>query len=253
MSATLTHYDNILGPVYAWMVGGTDRALEHGHSELMELGIKTSGGTLAVDLGAGFGMHTLPLARLGFRVLAIDSCKSLIDTIRERTESAAIDPVHDDLLSFRHHLRERPELVLCMGDTLTHLADYHQVVKLVESVADILAHGGRFVVTFRDYTNEATGVDRFISVRSDATRIHTCFLEYNESHVQVHDLLHEKEGAEWTLRIGSYPKLRIAPAWFVELLRINGLSVVSGAGPSGMIRFIARREPPGPDQTLINS
>jgi hypothetical protein len=41
-------------------------------------------------------------------------------------------------------------------------------------------------------------------VRSDAGRILTCVLEYEDAHVVVHDLLHEFDGAAWRQRVSSY-------------------------------------------------
>ena len=70
MSSVAAHYEALLAPVYLWMAGGIDNALALGASDLA--GFAGPGG-LAVDLGAGFGMHAIPLARAGYRVLAIDS------------------------------------------------------------------------------------------------------------------------------------------------------------------------------------
>lgn len=70
-----SHYDSFLGPVYAWSTGGIDAAIERGDTELKALGVSdTQAGNLAVDLGAGFGTHSIPLAHMGWRVLALDRC-----------------------------------------------------------------------------------------------------------------------------------------------------------------------------------
>lgn len=241
MSTVQVHYDDHLGPVYEWMAGGVEAALDRGESELADLAETAAGGGLAIDLGAGFGMHALPLARLGFRVLAVDACEVLLDTLRARRGELPIEVVHDDLQSFRDHQSEGASLILCMGDTLTHLPDEQSVENLVADVAAALEPGGRFVATFRDYTNASAGTARFIPVRSDATRIHTCFLEYEDSRVVVHDLLHEWDGGEWKLRVSAYPKLRLAPDRLASLLRSHGLAVATGIGPSGMMRFVGHR------------
>ena len=55
-------------------------------------------------------------------------------------------------LAFADHLSndERADLILCMGDTLTHLDTVDAVGALSRTVANRLAPGGRFVATFRD-------------------------------------------------------------------------------------------------------
>ena len=99
-----------------------------------------------------------------------------------------------------------------------------------------------FVATFRDYvTAPLQGEKRFIPVRGDEDRILTCFLEYGEATVTVHDVLHERRDGAWQLRVSSYPKLRLAPAWVVEALAARGFAVQQEAGPGGMVRVVARQ------------
>ncbi|HEX7080943.1 MAG TPA: class I SAM-dependent methyltransferase [Gammaproteobacteria bacterium] len=242
MADVRTHYDRLLGPVYTWMAGGIESALRRGADELDALGAApTVTGALAVDLGAGFGMHAIPLAERGFEVLAIDACAGLLDELRGRAGALPIRTVEDDLLSFEKHLARAPEIVLCMGDTLTHLADEPSVERLVAGVASVLAPGGRFVATLRDYSSPPTGERRFIPVRSDDRRILTCFLEPGATHVIVHDILHERVNGEWTMRVSSYPKLRLAPARLASVLEARGLRVDARTMPSGMIRVTAVR------------
>jgi hypothetical protein len=123
------------------------------------------------------------------------------------------------------------------------LPDTASVEALFTAVSDALAPGGLFVVTFRDYVSAALkGDGRFILVRGDENRILTCFLEYFETRVQVHDVLHERDGRQWQLRISSYPKLRLSPEWVVTALATRGLTVRREPGQSGMVRVIARQK-----------
>lgn len=241
MTSVHEHYDQLLGPVYTWMAGGMNTALENGETELETVGVTPSQGGMAVDLGAGFGMHAIPLARSGYQVLALDSCAVLLDELRAGAGELPIQPIQDDLRSFPRHLSTEPELVLCMGDTLTHLEDEASVVELVETAAGAMLAGGRFVVTLRDYTVLLEGEQRFIPVRSDANRILTCFLEYKGSRVAVHDILHEWDGSDWQLRVSRYNKLRIAPDWLVDTLHKHGFAATRETGRAGMVRIVARR------------
>src|SRR6476646_5352642 len=62
MSSVSDHYSQLLAPVYAWMSGSVEAALDAGKAELDELNLPLPAGALVVDLGAGFGMHAVPLA-----------------------------------------------------------------------------------------------------------------------------------------------------------------------------------------------
>lgn len=239
MSTVTEHYETLLAPIYLWMVGGFDAAVARGASELDALCPAPSPGLSAVDLGAGFGMHAIPLARRGYAVLAIDSSPTLLDLLRRQVGALPVRTVVDDLLSFPAHLETQADLVLCMGDTLTHLPDRPSVERLLTQVAGALRPGGTFVATFRDYTSPLVGTRRFIPVQSDAERILTCFLEYAPDFVTVHDLLHERVGSDWQLRVGAYRKLRLAPEWVITALQARGFTVRSEAGFSGMVRVVA--------------
>src|SRR6187549_447694 len=103
MAGVAEHYERVLSPVYAWMSGGAEAALAAGKAELDDLQLELPAGALAVDLGAGFGMHAIPLARMGARVVAVDSSAELLGELTRLAGGLAIRTIHDDLLSFRSH------------------------------------------------------------------------------------------------------------------------------------------------------
>ena len=238
MTTQQKHYEQLLAPIYVWMAGGVESALVAGAQDVAPL---TPGDGLAIDLGAGFGMHAIPLARAGYEVVALDTSRELLDALCANGTGLAIRTVEADLLDFRRHAAGPASLIVCMGDTLTHLESTDDVERLVRDVAVSLRPGGRFVTTFRDYIHPAAGDARFIPVRSDANRIHTCFLEEQPDHMLVHDIVHERDGALWRMRISSYPKLRLAPAAVAEALRYAGLEPTVAPGARGMVRITAVR------------
>jgi 2-polyprenyl-3-methyl-5-hydroxy-6-metoxy-1,4-benzoquinol methylase len=234
------HYANHLGPVYTWMIGDLDAAFSRSDRELDALPLPSKAGGTAVDLGAGFGLHSIPLARRGFTVVAMDTYDPLLKELVSRKGPLPIRTVNADLIAFRAHTPKPIDVIVCMGDTLTHLPNQSCVESLFGDVAGSLSPGGLFVATFRDYVSTPLqGGARFILVRSDEQRILTCFLEYADTTVTVHDLLHEREGASWRLSASSYSKLRLSPEWVVEHLSSLGLSVHRDTAPGGMIRIAA--------------
>lgn len=239
MTSAAEHYENHLAPVYLWMVYGLDSAVSRGESEINAVFPNLSNGSTAVDLGAGFGMHSIPIARRGCRVIAIDRSSKLLQVLREHIETLPIQAVEDDLLAFQEHLDTKAHFILCMGDTLTHLSDPQSVEKLFSFVAESLHPGGMFITTFRDYTPPLVGDERFIPVRSDNDRILTCFLEYSPDYVTVHDVLHERIGPVWQQRVSSYRKLRLSPEWVSTTLQAKGFTVRIEPGLAGMVRVVA--------------
>jgi SAM-dependent methyltransferase len=241
MTTVADHYRTHLAPVYVWMAGGIDAAVARGESELQTILPELTGGITAVDLGAGFGMHSIPLARRGCSVIAIDTSALLLEELKRHADALQIKAVEDDMLSFQQYLGPKVNLILCMGDTLTHLPDLPTVERMFSRIAESLLPGGIFVTTFRNYTSPLLGNDRFIPVKSDDDRILTCFLEYESSHVNVHDLLHERMASSWQLRVSTYRKLRLSRGWVCEELQAAGFSVLVEPGSGGMVRVVATR------------
>ncbi len=220
------------------MAGGVESALAAGAQDIAPL---APGDGLAIDLGAGFGMHAIPLARVGYEVVALDTSRELLDVLRAQSAGLPIRAVEADLLDFRRHVSTGASLIVCLGDTLTHLESTDAVERLVSDVAASLRPGGRFVATFRDYMRPAVGDERFIPVRSDENRIHVCFLEEQPDHMLVHDIVHERDGAAWHMNVSSYPKLRLAPQAVAETLRYAGLEPTVAPAARGMVRITAVR------------
>ena len=241
MATAAQHYERHLAGIYAWSVGGVDAALAAGHAEIEALRLPRARGDLVVDLGAGFGKHAVPLARAGARVLAIDASAELSASLLRLAEGLPISVVTDDLLSFPRHLDGPAAALLCMGDTVTHLASFDAVEALCRAACSALAPGGIFAMSLRDYSVPRTGIDRFIPVQSDADRLLTCFLEFRADVVHVHDIVHERTPEGWTTRISDYPKLRLNPARVIASMERNGFAVHRDVGAAGMVRLVGSK------------
>lgn len=245
MNTVKEHYDRQLAAVYSWMAGGVEKACERNRAFFRQFEIDKMPQGLAVDLGAGSGFQSVPLAGFGFSVVAVDFSPVLLVELRERATELPIRIVQDDILNFKQHIAEAAQLIICMGDTLTHLSSPEAVKQLLRDAAQRLLKGGMLVLTFRDYVStELRQAARFIPVQADESKILTCFLEYHEEYVEVYDLLHHKEGDVWRLSTSSYPKLRLDRSWVERLLVENELTVLRNEIANGMIELVAIRSEP---------
>ena len=249
MKSVRNHYDEFLAPVYSWILGDFENAYQANVEFFASLGLSAERGDVAVDLGCGPGCQALPLAEIGFRVVAIDFCQALLDELTdrsgpltERRGELPIATVCDDLTEFDRHIDEPPALIVCMGDTLVHLPDVASVDKLIDRVSSALKPGGTFVYSIRDYvSSEPAGADRFVPIRADDQQIFTCFLDYREDVVHVHDVLYMKEGGAWKMHISDYLKLRLDTAEINNRLKKNGLAISQQLTGKGMIYVVATR------------
>jgi hypothetical protein len=179
------------------------------------------------------------LANLGFSVRAIDFNQQLLEELKERIEHRNIEAIDAHLLEYLYAVRLQPELIVCMGDTLTHLSGPDQVEELIALSSQKLERGGKLVISYRELTNELTNEKRFILVNSDTNRIHTCCLEYLPGYVKVFDILLEREGDTWKQTVSWYPKLRIAVSRIISLFEKYGLSLLKKEVILGMTHLVA--------------
>jgi SAM-dependent methyltransferase len=236
-SSVEDHYANLLAEHYDWMFAVPFEAKVAEQRRFFEEIVGTGeANAVAIDLGCGSGFQSLALSELGCDVLSVDTSERLLGILRERSGSRRIRPVCGNILDIESLAGPASaDLIVCMGDTISHLPGRDSVDALVRSVSRVLKPGGRFVVTYRDLAaGEVVGLDRFISVHSDDQRIMTCFLEFvSADTVIVNDLIHVRDAqGKWILRKSSYEKLRLPVEWLCRELRAAGLSAaIRGTGP----------------------
>ena len=236
------HYDTVLAEHYSRMFGDFEAKVAEQRALLERLGVAVGhDAATAVDLGCGSGFQSVALARLGFRVLAIDFSQRLLAELRERARDLPVEAIAGDIRDVARLVPTAVGLVVCMGDTLSHLESEADLARVVDSVAARLAVGGRLVLTFRDLSTELGDLDRVIPLHASDELVMTCFLEYEPSTVKVHDLIWAREPDGWRFRKGVYRKLRLAPEAVTTRLERAGFAVQRHQAPAGMVALVGVR------------
>jgi SAM-dependent methyltransferase len=241
MATVKEHYDLVLSDVYSWMFGGFDSGIERnmGFFEKHKISPVRSG--VAIDLGAGCGFQSIPLAKAGFSVTAVDVDEKLLSELKENSGTLTVSIVQDDLINFDKYTKDKAELIVCMTDTLLHLESKDKILAVFEKAASSLEPGGKFIITFRDLSSELPELDRFIPVRSDRNMIFTCFLEYEPETVKVHDIVYKKNNEKWYLKKSFYRKLRLSKDWVDSQLCSVGFNRVESTVDHGFVTVIATK------------
>ena len=242
MASVRQHYDNFLAEHYSWMFGDFHAKVQENKAFFKLNGIEPRSGGKALDLGCGSGFQSIALAKLGFRVLAIDMCETLLNELRNRSAGRDIVAVQGDILDFSIYADDGPfEVAVCMGDTLTHLQKTQEVSALFANVYPLLEQGGRLALSFRDLTDELKGIDRIIPGRSDDDKIMATFLEYEETKVNVHDIVFVKGDSGWDLKKSTYKKLRIDMHQVHDFLQDLNFKIISSEVQEGFSIIIAEK------------
>lgn len=237
---TREHYDQHLGDFYDWMVGDFEAKQQEQYDFFVAHHITPTSNGVAIDLGAGHGLQSIPLAKIGFHVQAVDFNQQLLAQLKTKSVGYDIQIIQDDLMHFSQRMPEA-ELMVCMGDTIAHLDTFEDLQNLITHCYHSLLPGGKLIASYRDYSGALTGTQRFIPVKSDENRILTCILDYSEEKVTVTDQLYEKTERGWVQKISAYQKIRVTSEIVHRYLAQTGFKDVKSESNNRMIYTIAEK------------
>lgn len=235
------HYEQHLHSYYSWIYGGFENKIDENRKFFKNQEIKPESTKIAIDLGAGSGFQSIPLAEIGFAVKSIDFSKKLLEELKSKKDNLNIEIIEDDMLNYSRYSNYNPELIICMGDTVTHLESISSVEELVLNSYKILNGNGKIIFTFRDLTLELKDEKRFIPVRSDENKIFTCFLEYYSDHLKIFDIVNEKENGKWNQKISFYQKIKISEEKIKDVFIKTGFEIEYFDKKNGLITIIGKK------------
>jgi SAM-dependent methyltransferase len=236
------HYDSFLAGYYGWASGGTEDQVRKNTTFFTTHSVTHRNNRVAIDLGAGCGFQSIPLARLGYSVTAVDFSRPLLDELRMQAGELPVVTVQSDIRNYCSWAGLNPALIVCMGDTLTHLNSLKEAESLICQCYSELETGGKLVLSLRDYSREPDGAVVVIPVQRESGRIFLCRLEYHASTLTVQDILYSRGPDFWERNAGRYEKIRIGPDTLARMLTGAGFAIDFSSDDDGMITVIARKD-----------
>ena len=219
------HYDNHLADFYSWMIGDFEKGKNFFKDFCIKNKIEPIKTENAIDLGAGNGIQSIALGELGFKVMSVDFNEKLLSELKLKIGALPIRLIEDDIRNIKTFTDSSVDLLICCGDTISHLGTFEQLDNLIQDCYDLLNTSGNLILSFRDYSIALSDTQRFIPVKSDDNRILTCVIDYKDDKITVTDLLHEKNNGIWSQKISSYDKLRIRTDSIINMAKTIGFSV----------------------------
>ena len=241
--SAVEHYRTFLADHYTWMSGPYAEKVAHQHQLLVRSGVALLATGKALDLGSGPGSQSIALAQLGFSITSIDANAQLLKELGQHATGLPIRTVQHDLctLATCPGLPAQVDVAVCVGDIIPHLPSTECITTLFQQVSASLVPQGKFVLSFRDLSEERYGLDRFLPIRSDSERVMMCFLEYEPDTVVVHDLIYIRRGDGWDLRKSCYRKLRLGVDWVVSQLEAQDFVLLSKEQTEGVWNVVASK------------
>jgi hypothetical protein len=93
-------YDAFITSGYTWVSGGREEQVQKNRKFFSFHAITPRDNRVAIDLGASCGFPSIPLAMLGFFLIAVDFCLPLLDELRTLAGALPVETMQSDILQF---------------------------------------------------------------------------------------------------------------------------------------------------------
>ncbi len=234
------HYENFLSKHYLKVFGGYEKNIERNLEFFRGNSIISAGNSTAFDLGCGCGFQSIPLSVCGFSVFAVDADEMLLKNLAGFVEENGIRNVHvikSDIFTFIESTELSPDLIVCMGDTLSHLESVEHVKKFLGRCTDKLLPNGILSLSFRDYSKDITDENRFVFTGGDRDSFFECFIEKDGDKLKTYDISHiwNCEKQNWETEISKYFKCVLFPGMIDDFLQERRMENIHSIEDRGMI------------------
>ena len=149
----MTGYD-VLGEVYEWLISDaklTPAEFAESFDDVLSL---LPSNAHVLDCSCGTGQLAVGLAGLGMRVVATDASEAMVRRTAELSEEfrASVRTLRAEWRELPDHFDDDTfDMVFCVGNSLHHAVGARGRVAALESMARLLHHGGRLVLTSRNW------------------------------------------------------------------------------------------------------
>ncbi len=103
-------------------------------------------GASILDVGCGFGRHSIALAQRGYQVVGIDSSEAMIAAARDRSKAGQVSPTFIQVRAEEFTSVEKFDAAICLFTTLGQIDASGENTGLVSRVTTSLRADGIFIV-----------------------------------------------------------------------------------------------------------
>ncbi|RJP26098.1 MAG: class I SAM-dependent methyltransferase [Candidatus Omnitrophota bacterium] len=171
-----------------------------------------------LDLGCGTGGHAMHWADMGYNVIGVDSSREMIAFARDLAEKKEIDIEFQclQMTDFASRLQTRFDAVICVGNTVAHLLDAANVLRLFHESIQSMKETGVAVYHLKNFQRIIEVKKRDFPVISrvvdDKEYVFIRYYDFPEHDLEFNYIVAVKENGQWHSR--SY-QLKHHP-WMME-------------------------------------
>jgi 2-polyprenyl-3-methyl-5-hydroxy-6-metoxy-1,4-benzoquinol methylase len=131
---------------YEWLFSDTRLSGDPQIEELMPI-LTAFNKPRILDCSCGTGLVALALARRGYEVLGTDASSSMVMRARGHAAEQEQQVPFVCAWEFLPATIQKPvDLVICLGNSLGHCRDEHEILRALQGMRAVLREGGRLVI-----------------------------------------------------------------------------------------------------------
>ncbi len=114
--------------------------------DFVESVLNLAAGARVLDVGCGFGRHSVELAQRGYVVVGVDPSAAMITAAQKRARETAVSPQFQQAHAEQFETDQPFDAAVCLFTTLGQISMQGDNSGLINRVIDVLKPGGWFVV-----------------------------------------------------------------------------------------------------------
>lgn len=236
LAAAEEFYD-MLAPEYDAMTGFAGR-LAAAEAVLRPL-VERYGVRRALDAGAGTGLHSVVLARLGVEVTAVDLSAPMLARLEEHASALrlSVRTIRSEFTSLPALLPDRYDGVFCLGNTLPHLLTRDRLLASLAAFRRLLRPSGILLFQTLNYERILRTRERVQSIRDAGDTTFVRFYDFGEETVRFNVLKILRQGGRTSHEMLGVTLRPVLPGEIAALLAEAGFGPVELYGGLGLEEF----------------
>ncbi len=150
----------------------------------------------AIDAACGTGIHTIALNRIGIPTIGADISEAMLQKARKhsRSHSMHVQWIQTSMQQLREHVSDRVDLILCLGNSLPHLLDDHNLNAALAGFRQLLNPGGYLAIQILNYQRIMAEKQRMVGIKQEGDRTYLRFYDFLDRTLRFNVLSIQSKG-----------------------------------------------------------
>ncbi|NHI94562.1 MAG: class I SAM-dependent methyltransferase [Candidatus Lokiarchaeota archaeon] len=204
-----------------------------------------------LDCACGTGMQSIGLLEHGFKVLASDISKKMIDQAIDNAKNRGLvlNTIQADFRELKSKISTQFDAIICMGNSLSHLLTNQDLKLALKNMRDLLNKNGFIIIEIRNFDRLLEKKNRFIPLKINdqiGNQFVTIFyvLDFLE-HIcrfNVIYILQDIQSKDYKIDVNSVDYNPIKSKEFISLLEQAGFFKIKLIEDEYFIKYIAYKQ-----------